>query len=272
MNALIQVPVCPLMTAPSDRSELSDEVLYGMSVQVSEAPGDGWCHVTTHYGYTGYAPEACLLPGESAAAAWSASAKKVVLRKNVCDIQAAPRVQSRPLLSLPRGALVQPVGDPDGGWQKVRLCDGREGYTRSSFLGEHYTKPASDDEAAFRRLLTRTALLYAGTQYRWGGKTPLGIDCSGLVFMAYLLNGVIIWRDAQIREGYPVHEIDRRAVKRGDLLFFPGHAAMYLDRGLYIHSTGAPGSDGVTINSLDPAAPNFRADLAESLLKVGSIF
>jgi cell wall-associated NlpC family hydrolase len=90
--------------------------------------------------------------------------------------------------------------------------------------------------------------------------------------MAYLLSGVIIWRDAQIKEGYPIHEIDRRNMKQGDLLFFPHHVAMYMEHGSYIHSTGAQGSDGVSVNSLDPAAPDYRADLAESLIKVGSVF
>ncbi len=38
---------------------------------------------------------------------------------------------------------------------------------------------------------------------RWGGKAADGIDCSGVVFMSYLMNGVLIWRDAEIVEGYP---------------------------------------------------------------------
>lgn len=272
MYALINSPICPLLLNPGAHSELADEGLYGMSVELLEQPAAGWYKVRTHYGYTGYAPEDCLLTGNAAADAWAARAKRVVLHKNTCDVLAEPRVQSWPVISLPRGALVQPVGESSDGWQKVRLCDGREGYARSSILDRHDTEPASGDEETLRCLLTRAALRYTGTQYRWGGRSPLGIDCSGLVFMAYLLNGVIIWRDAQIREGYPIHEIDRRCMKRGDLLFFPGHVAMYLENGSYIHATGAAGSDGVTINSLDPSSPVYRADLAEYPFRVGSIF
>ena len=62
-----------------------------------------------------------------------------------------------------------------------------------------------EDELAAALMQRRT--IYLGAQYRWGGKTPLGIDCSGLVSMAYLLSGVIIYRDAAIKPGFALHEI-----------------------------------------------------------------
>lgn len=140
------------------------------------------------------------------------------------------------------------------------------------------------DEEAFRRNVTETAKLYLGTQYRWAGKTTAGIDCSGLCSMAYMLNGVYIYRDAKIMEGYPVHELvsqeewqaDREAalrkMKAGDLIYYRGHVTMYLGGKRYIHATGKAGSDGVVINSFDPSAPDYRADLAEEVVAVGSIF
>jgi cell wall-associated NlpC family hydrolase len=111
-----------------------------------------------------------------------------------------------------------------------------------------------------------------GTQYRWGGKSTLGIDCSGLCQMAYMLNGIIIYRDAKIMEGFPIHEIPFEEVKPCDLLFFPGHVAMYMGNGKYVHSTGKNGSDGVVINSFNPKDSDFREDLYQSLKAVGSIF
>ncbi|NCC69871.1 MAG: peptidase, partial [Clostridia bacterium] len=128
MNAVINTPICPLMSHPASRCELADEALYGMTVVILNQPDAGWYNVRTHYGYTGYVAEEHLLFGEPEVGMWDTCIKRVVLHKNTCDILAQPTVQSWPLLSLTRGALLHPVGEQLDGWQKVRLCDGREGY------------------------------------------------------------------------------------------------------------------------------------------------
>ncbi|MEG2420152.1 MAG: NlpC/P60 family protein, partial [Oscillospiraceae bacterium] len=80
------------------------------------------------------------------------------------------------------------------------------------------------------------------------------------------------YRDAHIKEGYPLHEIAKEDMKPADLIFFPGHVAMYLGNGKYIHSTAKNGSDGVVINSLNPEDADYRADLPEKITAIGSIF
>ena len=100
----------------------------------------------------------------------------------------------------------------------------------------------------------------------------MGIDCSGLCSMAYMLCGVLIYRDAKIVPGFPVHSIPFEQVKEGDLLFFPGHVAMYLGEGKFLHSTAHNGSDGVVVNSLNPDDPDYRADLDQGMTAVGTIF
>ena len=127
-------------------------------------------------------------------------------------------------------------------------------------------------EEAFRDAVCAQAKKYLGAEYRWGGKSGRGIDCSGLVSSAYMQCGVLIYRDARIVEGWPMHQIPFADKKRGDALYFPGHIALYLGEDRYIHSTGASASGGVVINSLDPADPLYREDLVKSLYAVGSVF
>lgn len=280
MKAIVNAPVCPLMSQPRFDCEKADEALFGMVVEVLEETTAGFWRVRTHYRYEGYAPASCLIPNDGTTAWWEGLPKKVVLHKNFCDVQAGPKVQSWTQVTLPRGAAVGvtegPETDPETGkptgWQCVILPDGQEGYMRSSWLDTYYEAPIGLPEEALRQRLCDTARLYLRTQYRWGGKSPLGIDCSGLASMSYLLNGIIIYRDAKIMEGFPIHEIPREAMKPGDLMYFPGHVAMYLGEGKYIHSTGKAGSDGVVVNSLDPEAPDYRPDLPEKLTAVGSYF
>ena len=193
------------------------------------------------------------------------------------------------------------------GWAKVLLTDGRTGYVRdvalepvryemtavfsqreglafNDALAEALTTTAErlvpdavarwygGSEEAFRAAVCAQAKKYRGTEYRWGGKSGRGIDCSGLVSSAYMQCGVLIYRDAKIVEGWPMHEVAFEDKKPGDALFFPGHVALYLGEGRYIHSTGAAVSGGVVINSLEPEDPLYRDDLVKSLYAVGSVF
>lgn len=272
MKAIVNTPVCAMLKAPTWESTLEDEALYGMVVDILEEPAPGWYRIRTHYRYEGIVSSDTLLAGDEPAAAWEALPKKVVLNKNFCDVLSIPKVQGWILINLPRGAVVSPVGGPEDGWQKVLLADGRSGYMPERILGEYHTAPLSQDEQELRQALVDAAMLYHGTHYRWGGKSPLGIDCSGLVSMAYMLCGILIYRDAGIKEGFPIHEISLENIKPGDLLFFPGHVAMYIGDGRYCHSTARRGDNGFTVNSLNPDASDYRADLPGQITQVGSYF
>lgn len=193
------------------------------------------------------------------------------------------------------------------GWAKVALLDGRTGYVRDvalepvkyemtavfsqreglafndalaetldttadKLVPEAVARWYGGSEEAFRAAVCEQAKRYMGTEYRWGGKSGRGIDCSGLVSSAYMQCGVLIYRDAKIIEGWPMHEVAFENKKPGDALFFPGHVALYLGEGRYIHSTGAAASGGVVINSLEPSDPLYREDLVKCLYAVGSVF
>lgn len=270
MKAIVNVTVCSLYGQPTRACTLIDEALYGMVVEILEQPAEGWYKVRTHYRYEGYVCATDLLL--DGVEEWEALPKKVVYHKNTCDVLAEPKVQGYFMLSVPRGGLVSPVGEATDGWQKVRLANGKQGYMPAAILAPYYSSPMSDHEPVLRQALVDAALTYQGTHYRWGGKSPLGIDCSGLVSMAYLLCGIAIYRDADIREGFPIREIPLEQMRAGDLIFFPGHVAMYMGNGRYCHSTARDGDNGFTINSLDYRHPDYRADLKEKITQVGTFF
>lgn len=170
-----------------------------------------------------------------------------------------------------QGALFYQEG-PDGHRTQIEAEAAARGIAPAWLVGDTVERWFGGLEDAFRISICQTAKLYLGIEYRWGGKSSRGIDCSGLASSVYMQNGVLIYRDAQIRPGWPVHEIRPADKKPGDLLYFPGHIAIYLGGDKYIHSTGAAASGGVVINSLNPADSRYRADLAESITAVGSVF
>lgn len=271
-KALINTALASLRKDPHKRGELADEDFYGRPVKVLEERKDGWDYIRTQYGYEGYVSRKELLKEACKTEYWESAFKKVIM-ESFADILDGPSVRSCRLLTLCRGSLLAVLSAPDTqGYVKVGLCDGETGYTRDGFLGEYRMDFSVEKEEELRYDIIRAARSYLGCQYRWGGKSPLGIDCSGLSFMAYQLNGITIFRDASIKEGFPVKAIPEDKKKPGDLLFFGGHVAIYLGEERYIHSTARSGSDGVVINSLNPQDILYREDLALRLREVGSIF
>lgn len=291
---IVKIPVATIWEGRSELKEnslgeivsaISDEGLYGMGLVITGPNERGFYPVRTFYGYSGFIrKEEIELVSLDELKCWEES-ELMVTDGIYVDILSLPKVQGVRLLSLFRGSLIKVLSfdSENEGWAKVELLDGRVGYMRNQFLRKkefsqcglwtgELPQKGIVDEAHFRKSVVETAKQYLGTQYRWGGRSTAGIDCSGLTSESYLLNGILIYRDARIEPGFPVHEIPKDEMLPGDLMYFPGHIAMYMGNGSYIHSTGKIGSGGVVINSLNPQAEDYRADLAESWYASGSIF
>lgn len=280
--------------------DVVDEVFDGWGLMWE---GDGeWIEAWTHYGYRGWMERGLI---EEKSRDWFEDREKAgntyVVARGFADVMREPRVQAKVLETLGRGCFVEKMEETENGYCKVKLVNGIIGYVprvavrkrldsdrflwgksgeRERFFAEQGI-PDGWREDDFRRKVVECAKGYFGCQYRWGGKAADGIDCSGVVFMAYLMNGVLIWRDAGMKEGYPVREIWRegearelveKRVKPGDLLFWKGHVGMYLGDGRYLHCTGNERVFGCTANSLRKGDVDFREDLAEALMAVGSVF
>ncbi|HSH46467.1 MAG TPA: SH3 domain-containing C40 family peptidase, partial [Longimicrobiales bacterium] len=146
--------------------------------------------------------------------------------------------------------------------ERILLPDGREGT-----LGGGEVVGADRLADRFPPLgesITRTARRWLGAPYLWGGVTPAGVDCSGLIQSVFWIHGVAMPRDSdlQVRIGVEVDPGDDFSqLLPGDLLFFAGkgpvdHVALSLRGPHIIHSSASNG--GVDLNDLSGDLPVER--------------
>jgi hypothetical protein len=115
--------------------------------------------------------------------------------------------------------------------------------TGSSLLNHSCDGNTSSEKKPKSNLLN-TASLYLNAPYLWGGKTPVGIDCSGFTQMVYKLNGYKLLRDAsqQATQGEALSFIEES--EPGDLAFFDNadgdiiHVGIIMEDNYIIHAHG----------------------------------
>lgn len=266
-RAVVLKNVASLRLKPGYDSELADEVLHGMVVELVETVSDPWYKVRTGYDYYGYIHKDDISIDGKRAEKWQSC--DYIVWNLITDVMSEPKYGSRVAATLVRGCLVEYTGINEDKWEKVGLADGSWGWIRGGFAKKVQKPSGAEEEDKLRSRIVSAALDYLGTQYRWGGKSPFGIDCSGLSGMAYMVNGLLIPRDAGPQQQY-MKAINREEAKPGDLFFFPGHVAVCIGDGRYVHATGREGS--TVINSFNIGSDEYREDLDKNQTGTGSIF
>ena len=183
--------------------------LMGERVTVYETTDEGWAWGQLHDDvYVGWLPAAALsLPGPPV------NRKVAALRTLVFP---ASTIELPPVDALPLGARLA-----------VERTEPTFAVTSQGYISDQHLVALDAVERDFVAVAER----FAGVPYLWGGKTSLGIDCSGLVQVALAACGLPCPRDSDMQEralGTTVAS-DIATLRRGDLIFWKGHVAIVRD-------------------------------------------
>jgi cell wall-associated NlpC family hydrolase len=210
--------IAPLRGAPSSDAMLLTQALMGERVTIYDRNGEGfaWGQLNGD-GYVGWLPDRAL-----AKPAAAPTHRITALRTFAFP---GPSIKLPPVDTLVMGAAVTVIRD-----------DGVFAVTRGGwYLPRQHVGPIdrhADDFVA-------VAEQFAGTPYLWGGKSSLGIDCSGLVQVALNAAGIGCPRDSDMQQdglGRALDAAEAKKLRRGDLMFWKGHVAIARDADTIVHA------------------------------------
>jgi cell wall-associated NlpC family hydrolase len=210
-------PVAPVRQSPVPDAMLVTEALKGERVTIYDEDGEGWGWGQLHAdGYVGW------LPMNALRAAGREPTHKVAALRTI--LFPGRSIKAQPVEGLPLGCRVAVIGEHG---QLTRLASG-------GYVPAHHLAPLDAAAPDFVSVAER----FLGVPYLWGGKTSLGIDCSGLVQVALTAGNIACPRDSDMQRaiGTAVASGDPAALQRGDLVFWEGHVGIMRDAATLLHA------------------------------------
>lgn len=222
MFGICNLAIIPLRAEASDRSETVSQVLFGEHFEVLEELKQ-WSKIKMQYDrYEGWI-DSKQYQKISEGDYEQLSEDSIVLSSDLVEYLTA---KNNLLMPIPLGASLSFLNHSE-------INTGQFDFEGMRISG---VKPKQN--------LVQTAFMYLNAPYLWGGKTPFGIDCSGMTQMVYKLNGYHLLRDAsqQATQGEALSFIEES--EPGDLAFFDNedgkiiHVGIIMENNYIIHASG----------------------------------
>ena len=233
MYGICNLSIVPCRREPSDRSEMVTQLLFGDHFEILETQGS-WCRIKIAYDdYDCWVDKKQFLP----------IAQHTFDILNTTDVYAVNE-----LIQIITDKKIGQLFPVVIGSTLPNFDDGECAVENSTYA---YEGAFTTGRLPFTKSgIIETAMMYLNSPYLWGGKTPMGVDCSGFTQIVYKLNGIKLKRDAhqQAEEGETLSFVEE--AEPGDLAFFDNdegrivHVGIVMDNNKIIHAAGKVRIDG----------------------------